>query len=151
MTDETKAQIGKKSQKKGRSAEAYVLADLQKRGHDGQLQQQRYIITKSGKRIYPDGQGCDIIGHTDSAMALYVEVKAYKGTSIRISETGGLKLAQLSFMLEKQRRGCLSLFAFLAEDSKIYYILPSSIERYLLDSKKTSYPLSRLQVDGLKF
>ena len=151
MTDETKAQIGKAAQKKGRSAEAYVLADIKKRGHDGQLQQQRYIITKSGKRIYPDGQGCDIIGHTDSAMALYVEVKAYKGTSIRISETGGLKLAQLAFMLEKQRRGCLALFAFLAEDSKIYYILPSLIRDYLTDSKKTSYPLSRLQLDGLKF
>ena len=85
----------RKSQKAGGTGEAQVLADLLQNGHHGMIQRRRSIRVK-GRTIYPDNQGCDIIGTTKSGRALYVEVKNYSGKSVGIGQNSGLLLSQLA-------------------------------------------------------
>lgn len=137
---------GTKAQKRGTSAEEHVLAHLKQRGHKGLIQRRRSIRTKRGT-IYPDKQGCDIIGSTKWGQALFVEVKAYSGKSVPIAQNKGLLLSQLAFLQDMQINGCLAVIAFVLADQSVHYVKPSTIIRYLTENHKTSYPMDRLKGD----
>jgi len=137
--------MGATSQKRGNSAQQLVLADLLKQGHTGQIQQQRCIVLKNGRRVYPDPQGCDIIGGTSTGRALFVEVKAYSGRSIRISQRDGITLRQLAFMLDKESRGFAAFFAFVSPDNAIWYVQPHCITA----RKTTHYNMAWAKEDAI--
>ena len=136
--------MGSTSQKRGNAAQQLVLADLLKQGHTGQIQQQRCIVLKTGRRVYPDPQGCDIIGGTSAGKAMFIEVKAYAGKSIRISQRDGITLRQLAFMLDKESRGFAAYFAFVSPDNTIWYVQPHKIT----DRAAPVYLLENASVDG---
>ena len=137
--------MGAHSQSKGRQAEALVMDFLASKGCKVLQQQQRSFTTRAGKRVYPQPQGCDLVGTDPKGRALFVEVKAYSGKSIPISQKRGLTLRQLAFLNDMEQTGASALVAYVTDSGGMLFVPPHRI----IARKSTHYTMVWAKEDAV--
>jgi len=137
--------MGAKSQSKGRRAESIVMDFLAAKGCKVLQQQQRSFTTRAGKRVYPQPQGCDLVGTDPKGRALFVEVKAYSGKSIPISQKRGLTLRQVAFLNDMEQTGAVALVAFVLDSGGMLFVPPYRI----IARKSTHYTVEWAKEDAV--
>lgn len=141
--------MGLKSKLTGTGAEHIVLSDLHKKGFKCRIIETKSSV-RGGRKVYTGSQGCDIMGTTPNGQSVYVEVKAYSGKSIPVSENRGLKLSQIAYLLEMERLNTITFIAIVTK-MNIYYIKPSKFMSRIYREKRVSYPICTAYQDATLF
>jgi len=99
-----------------------------------------------GARFTPSSI-CDFLVYHDGAL-FFLELKSHKGNSIPFS---CIREKQLEGLIKAGNKGVIAGIVFNFRDTlETFYVPILTVNNYILNNERKSFPLSYLRIDGIK-